>query len=198
MSNSAPTEANVVDLDPRIMSQFEKAVQNRDKKKFEYTIQVCGEWIKRYPNVVDFRKLLRDCQIQQKFPTGDFRSASKISMKSMVAQFSLQSRDPLKTLQNCERVFTDEPLDLKANEVLAKTASELGWTQTAIFGWQTLLMNPNRKPPHVLALAELYLNCNESQKVAQLCETFLKVFPNDASIMEVRNRASIQKSIHEV
>lgn len=198
MSELLSAEKKIEQLDPRIAAQFDKASTQRDKGNLDYTISLCGEWIKKYPHVLEFRKLLRDCQIKQCYPKGDYSSAGKPSLKSLIGQLSYPKKDPLKTISRCEKVLSENPLDLKANEFLARTTEQLGWKQTAIFAWQTLLTNPKRKPEHVVALAELMISEQSPEMVGKLCETFLKIFPGNSSITEVRNRASIQKSLQEV
>jgi len=198
MFDAAPKEAAVTELDPRILSYFRKAKQHRDENDLEYPIRLCKTWVKHYPHVPEFRKLLRESQIRCRYPQGDYSSAGRPSIKTPLFQLSLNPKNPMGNLQRCESVLESRPLDLRANRQLAKDSLALGWTSTSIFAWQTLLLNPRRQPHYVVVLARLLLEQNQPDAVVELCEIHLQGFPGNRDLTEMRNRASIQKSIRHV
>jgi len=193
MNHSIPQEQSVTELDKRLFSQYEKARDRLQSGDQGYALKLAQEWNKRYPHVHEFRKLLRDSQLKQ-------LTKSEMSPKlgGLIGSIGVKSKDPLQTLNNCEKRLSRDPLNIAINELLAQTAEDLGWIKTSFFAWETVLKNPNRKATHVVSLAESMLKIGESESVVKLCEYFLKIFPNDPSILQIRNKASVSRSMDRV
>lgn len=198
MNKPPPLEKSVRELDPRIVLQFEKAKTALSHKNTEYPIQLCRAWIKHYPEVIEFRKLLREAQFNKYYPEHSFQKAGSNGLGILRKFFFTNEKDPLKAIQYCENILAQDPLDITANKILANITLKIGWVQTSIFAWQTLLTHPKRKPEHVIKLVEIFLNEKNTTVALTVCETFLRIFPNDPHLIEIRNKASISQSLQKV
>jgi hypothetical protein len=193
MKNTRPQERTIESLDDRILGQFEKASQALESN-VDYTIELCSEWIRRYPEIVDFRRLLRDAQIRKHYPSNEFNTGSSWT-SGLRSILGTGDKDPLKAILKCEKVLAEDPIDIRANENLASQAAKLGWKKTQVFALQTLLTNPKRKPSHVIRLVEMLIEDKETEFALKVCETFLRAFPENPEILDIRNQASINQSI---
>ena len=198
MKASVNEEKSVKELDVRIVAQFSKAEDAFNKGHYDYVNNLCSEWIKNYPEVFDFRVLLRQAQFHKKFPNGHVLPSSDNWLSQIKSFRNKPGKNPLKVITSCERTLAINPLDLRANELLASTAIDVGWPETAIFSLKTALKNPKRKPEHVIHLTTLLLENHRIQEALEICETFSKFFPESQEIHEIRNKISIQQSLSKV
>jgi hypothetical protein len=201
MTSRAPTavpvrERKPEDLDPRMLQQFRRLKQTFDEGAVELVVTIASEWVQRHPEVPAFRKLLRDaqCRISPQ-PRLQANPASSL-LRRLLGRTLKNGGPPLLVLEKCERMLASDPLNLFANQLLAETASGLGWNETALLGWQTLLLNPKAESCHILAFGNYLLDHQRNHEVLELCDTFLITFPNDASLHELRDQAAIRQSIH--
>lgn len=198
-SEAIPKEHSIETADPRLKVQFEKVKSAFETGHYDYTSNVAQSWVLKYPGCFDIRKLLRESQISMAYPNGVSPSAEAVNLGlSLKGLGGIRTRSPLKTLTNCEHRLQEDPLNIKANEILAETAYELKWERTCIFSWQTILLNPKRKPSHVVEFCKVLEKYDLSEEIIKICKTFLKAFPGNRDIIQVRDKASIKKSIDKV
>ncbi len=191
-------ESHLKELDSRLQAQFEKATVALSEGNIGYTKELASNWILKYPNVPEFRMLLREAQICEKYPRKKFQQAPKGTISGLLSWLNFDSKNPNRAIQQCEEKLRNDPLDIKANEMLANAAGNLGWGRTEIFALQTLLLHPQRKPQHVIRLIEVLVAKKELDNASKTCQVFLKVFPNHRDLLAIRNRVSISQSMEKV
>jgi len=197
-SSNSQKELSLNDLDPRLRAQFEKAATALKKGDLEYTIEVADGWVKSYPHVPEFRMLLREAEIQKIYPDRRFENASMNPVATLLKWIGCGEKDTDRAIAKCETKFLSDPLDVQSNEMLAGVAKKLGWVQTEIFALQTMLLHPKRKPDQVIRLIDAMLLSGQVENASKVCETFLKVFPEETRLLDARKKISIRQSIQRV
>lgn len=194
----SPTERTLSDLDSRIRVHYQKAEKAFKGNQLDYVLLVCKEWVKQYPDVIEFRMLLREAQIKTCYPDSCFERKFRHRFYEIKQSFHLSKRNDLETINQAERILAIDPINKVANQSLAETAKRLGWIKTSIHAWQILLINPNRKMIHIVHMAKLLIENKQEADAITVCETFLKLYPNEPSILDIRNRASTKQSLQQI
>lgn len=198
ISSNSQNEISLQDLDPRLQAQYEKAATALKKGDLDYAIEVADGWVKTYPHVPEFRMLLREAEIQKIYPNRRFENASMNPVATLLKWIGYGEKNTDRALVKCEAKLQSDPLDVQANEMLAGIARKLGWSHTEIFALQTMLLHPRRKPDQVIRLIDAMLLSGQVENASKVCETFLKVFPEETRLLDARKKISIRQSIQRV
>jgi len=192
------SESCLQEQDPRLQAQFEKASTALKNGNHEYALQVADVWVKNYPNVPEFRVLLREAQLHKYYPDQQYYREFKSLNPAWLTHIIPRSRDLTRALFKCEMKLADDPLNRYANIALADIARELQWIQTEIHALQTVLLHPKRRPDEVIRLTKLLISQHQLENALDVCNTFLKIFPDHSDLQALRDQISIQQSMDKV
>jgi len=191
-------ELSLKQLDHRLQVQFEKAAIALQEGNTSYAIELGSIWVEKYPHVPEFRMLLREAQLQVGYPDKQYQTAPASWKAGLRGLFFQGEKDPVKAMLWCEQRLSQDPLDMRANESLANAANSLKWKNTEVFALQILLLHPRRTVEQVIRLVKTLIGDNQMNHASEVCDTFLKVFPEHRELLALRKQVSITQSIQQV
>lgn len=196
MPLALPPESSLLSEDLRLQRHYTQASDALRSGRAEHAREWCRVWVERCPQVPEFRILLREAQLRLQFPEGDFHRTGRRLLPVIPGWPWLSSFTS--TLKWCERRLDRHALDLQANLRLADIAKQLGWIRTEIHALQTLLLNRNRQPAHVVRLGRLWLQQQQYSAATQVCDTFLSCFPQHPDLIALRDQVALNESMQMV
>jgi len=132
-------EISIASLDPQLQKQVESARAALDRGRPEQALEYCQAVLRVQPDCLPVRKLERAAQL--KFAALHRSIVAKLVRAVSSAPFILNANlklkdDPRSALETAERLLRRDPHSVPALNLLGQAATELGWTETAIFAHQ--------------------------------------------------------------
>ncbi len=187
-------EISVSSLDPRLQKQLENAQVALQRGNLEYVLDVTSQVLKAEPGCLPVRRLQRTAQMKQ------FASKNRMFTKAFgsVTQagflFGGGKKEPIKVLENAEKLLVTDPTSVPALKLLAEAAAGLDLPETVAFAWEAIheLHPANRE--FLLNLAEAYLAANRSDDALRAADKLLKTKPQDGDALGIMRKAAIAQT----
>ena len=187
-------EIPVSSLDPRLQKQLENAQVALQRGNLDYVLDVTSQVLKTEPACLPVRRLQRTAQMKQ------FASKNKMFTKAFgsVTQagflFGGGKKDPIKVLENADKLLATDPTSVPALKLLAEAAAGLDLPETVAFAWEAIneLHPTNRE--FLLNLAEAYLAANRPDEALRAADKLLKTKPQDGDALGIMRKAAIAQT----
>src|ERR1700712_1232631 len=133
-------ETTIASLPPHLQKQVESARSALDRGRPEQALALCQAVLSVQPDCLQVRKLERAAQL--KFAAIRRSLVAKLVTAVSSAPFLLSGNlklkdDPRSALVTAERLLRRDPQSVSALNLLGQAATELGWTETAVFAHET-------------------------------------------------------------
>jgi tetratricopeptide (TPR) repeat protein len=183
------------DLDKATRSHWLKAVAAMELRNFGYAISLLQGILKREPEFLTGRQLLRRAEITKaRAEKKSFFNVSTASLAVMKAQRELK-RDPARAVELIENVLEDEPFNRQANLLLKQAAVAAGWPEVGVMALETLLEEKPRDIKILHELGRLYHDLGESDKEVEIYNRISEIDPLDAEALRRGKDASARASM---
>ncbi len=198
--NLMPEETSIEDLDPRLQKQLDNAEKAIGKGNPSYAVDVCTEVLKRHPECLEVRKLLRRAQINLTAgrSKGMTRFFSKVtSAPFMMKSDSLVEKDPVSAMEQAEKLINSNAANTAAHRLLGKAATKVGYPETAVFAYQTALEFAPDSVDISIALADALIAAKRAKEAIVIGDKLLKKNPALSAAQELIRRASVAVSMEK-
>ena len=153
-----------------------KALSAVELRNFGYAISLINAVLKKAPNFLDGRKVLRTAEIQA--------TKGKKSFLSGLSTASLQGtrlvkKDPMAAMELAEKTLESDPFNSQGNHLLKDAAKAAGFPEIAAFALETLVQGNPKDTKIMHELGELYTLMGESDKAVKLYTKISEVNPAD-------------------
>lgn len=132
-------EITIALLTPQLQKQVESARAALDRGRPEQALELCQSVLQVQPDCLQVRKLERAAQLKFAALRRSVvaRMVNAVSSAPFLLNASLKLKDdPRSALATAERLLRKDPHSVPALNLLGQAATELGWTETAIFAHQ--------------------------------------------------------------
>jgi len=132
-------EITIALLTPQLQKQVESARAALDRGRPEQALELCQAVLQVQPDCLQVRKLERAAQLKFAALRRNVvaRMVNAVSSAPFLLNASLKLKDdPRSALATAERLLRKDPHSVSALNLLGQAATELGWTETAIFAHQ--------------------------------------------------------------
>ncbi len=184
----------------KIDSRFNKQIEAAKKALAtnpQYTVDLCSNILKHNIACLDLRKILRQAQ----FKVADSQKGGLLkkftSTPFSVVNASAIAKDPEKSMEQAEKMITQNPSRFDAHSILGKAAKELGLKNTAAFAFETVCKLKPEDMPNLKELAYAYIEMGKTKEAIQLGELVAKKMPSDGEAQEIVKLASINQSLQK-
>jgi tetratricopeptide (TPR) repeat protein len=183
------------ELDEQTRSHWLKAVAAMEMRNFPYAISLLQGILKRAPEFLTGRQLLRRAEITRwRSEKKSFLNISTASIGVMKAQRELK-RDPQRAVELIEKVLEDEPFNRQANLVLKQSAVAAGWPEIGVMALETLLEEKPRDTKTLHELGRLYHDLGESDREVEVYNRITEIDPVDAEALRLGKDAAARASM---
>jgi tetratricopeptide (TPR) repeat protein len=183
------------DLDELTRSHWLKAVAAMEMRNFPYAISLLQGILKREPEFLNGRQLLRRAEITRwRAEKKSFLNISTASISVMKAQRELK-RDPARAVELAEKVLEDEPFNRQANLVLKQAAVAAGWPQIGVLALETLLEEKPRDTKVLHELGRLHHELGDSERAVEVYNRITEIDPVDADAVRLGKDAAARASM---
>jgi len=187
----------LIDLDPRIKKQVEKARKSVNSGSSAFAIEICMGLVEKYPGCVEAREVLRHAQrVLKGSKKKSFLSGLTSMPLSKIGSMTVK-KDPAKAMIQAEKILRDDPGSTDANKLLAEAARLKELPHTAIFAMEDVVTGNPKDTASAKKLAELYLEVGRIEDCVRTCERILRETPGDGEAQEIIKRASVTESLNK-
>lgn len=195
-----PEETSIADLDPRLQKQLENAEKAIGKGNPSYAVDVCSGVLKRHPECLEVRKLMRRAQIH--LTAGRSKGMTRFLSKVTTAPFMMKSdslieKDPVAAMEQAEKLINSNPANTAAHRMLGKAAAKVGYVETAVFAFETALEFAPDSVDTSIALADALIEARRAKEAIVIGDRLLKKNPALAAAQELIRRASVAVSMEK-
>lgn len=180
-------------------SQYLKAVTAFELRNFGYGITLIQDVLKQEPSFLEGRKMLRQVAINQSKGKKSFLGISvggPSPIGAMKAQQALK-KDPASALEQAERLLTNDPYGIQANQILKEAALQLDLYETARFAMETLKEGYPKDTRILHELAKLYYDNDEPGKAAEIYGQIVEITPTDIHAIKLGKDAAAAGSMKD-
>ncbi len=186
-------------LDSRYRNHIDKAEKALDKGNPGYAIDVYSALLKKHPECLEVRKVLR--RAQHKNPANNQRISTKIKSKLISVIYRFRGwfllNYPKKKIILAERILSSNPNDTFAHQYLARSALALGLNETAIFAYESVRSLKPENKRILLNLAKTYFLAKRNREAIQICDSILSKNPSGSEAQLLIKQASVALSIEQ-
>ena len=183
------------ELDEATRSHWLKAVAAMELRNFGYAISLLRGILKREPQFLVGRQLLRRAEITRaNAEKKSFFNLSTASIGVLKAQRELK-RNPARAVELAEDVLENEPLNRQANLLLKEAAVGAGWPEIGVMAMETLAEEKPRDPKLLHELGRLYQLIGESDKAVEIYSRISEIDPTDAEALRLGKDAAARASM---
>ena len=132
-------EITIASLDPQLQKQVESARMALDRDRPEQALEHCQAVLRVQPDCLQVRKLERAAQLKLAALHRNVvaKLVRAVSSAPFILNATLKLKDnPRSALETAERLLRRDPHSVSALNLLGQAATQLGWTETAIFAHQ--------------------------------------------------------------
>ncbi len=193
-------EVGLATLDDRLQKHVEKAIKAIENGNLDYAVDICGSVLKRHPECLEVRRVLRKAQLQS--TRGKGRSMPGIFSRMRTVPFLLKCRplirkDPRKVIESADRLLTENPADTIALGILAQASEAMGLRETMVFALETIRIHEPNSIANLLALGQGYMKLNRAEEAIRVGESVLRRDPANGEAQELIKNASVSQSINK-
>lgn len=172
-----------------------KAVSAIELRNFGYAISLLQEILKKEPEFLTGRKLLRRTEVtKSKSSKKSFFNLSTAPIGIMKAQREIK-KEPKRAVEMLEEVLEGEPYNRQANLLLKEAALAAGWSEIAVFALQTLLEENPRDVKVLNELGRLYHELGDHENEVEIYNQLTAINPLDAQALRLGKDASARASM---
>jgi tetratricopeptide (TPR) repeat protein len=183
------------DLDDATRSHWLKAVAAMELRNFGYAISLLQGILKREPQFLVGRQLLRRAEITRlRSEKKSFFNISTASIAVMKAQHELK-KNPARSVEVIEGVLEREPFHRQANLLLKEAAVAAGWPEVGVMALETLLEEKPRDTKVLHELGRLYHELGESDRAVEIYNRITDIEPTDAEALRLGKDAAARASM---
>lgn len=175
-------EVTIASLDPQLQKRVESARAALDRDRPEQALEHCQAVLQVQPDCLSVRKLERAAQL--KLAVLHRNVVAKLVRTVSSAPFILNATlklkdDPRAALETAERLLRRDPYSVSALNLLGQAATELGWTETAIFAHQMASDLEPERIDFMISLGHAYLAGSRLSEAENTANEALAQQPNN-------------------
>jgi tetratricopeptide (TPR) repeat protein len=183
------------DLDEQTRAHWLKAVAAIEMRNFPYAISLVQGILKREPEFLTGRQLLRRAEITRwRAEKKSFLNISTASLSVIKAQRELK-RDPQRAVELLEKVLEDEPFNRQANLLLKQASVAAAWPEIGVMALETLLEEKPRDTKILHELGRLYHDLGQSDREVEVYNRITEIDPVDAEALRLGKDAAARASM---
>lgn len=167
--------------------QLDKARDCVKKKNFEYAVHWYLQHLKTAPDDLEARRELRSAERSQKRlggKKGFFGKAKAKMLESKAAVIRVNTKDPEKTMIQCEELLKQDPDLVPALLRLGEAASYAKHEEVAIMAFEDALTVDKNCKEGLRLLGHVYENNDQLDKALKCFQRLNKVDPKDKEAMD--------------
>ena len=188
---------NEKDLSDQQRGYWLKAVAAIELRNFGYAIDLLQNLLKQEPEFLTGRQMLRRTEVTRaKTEKKGFFSISTAPLAVMKAQRELK-KDPVKTIEQVEKILEMGPYNLQANMLLKDAAVAAKFPEVAVFALETLLENDPRDLKVLHELGRLYHQYDQSDKAVEIYNRITEINPVDLEASKLGKDAAAHASMKQ-
>src|SRR6266446_3753006 len=183
------------DLSQGLRALWLKAMAAIELHNFGYAISLLQELLKREPEFLTGRQLLRRAEVtKSKSAKKSFFNISTAPVGVMKAQREMK-KDPKRAVEMLEDVLETEPYNRQANLLLKEAALAAGWPEIGVFALQSLLEENPRDVKVLQELGRLYHQLGDHENEVEVYNQITAIDPLDAEALRLGKDASARASM---
>ncbi len=188
---------NERDLSDQQRGYWLKAVAAIELRNFGYAIELLQNLLKQVPEFLTGRQMLRRAEVTRaKTEKKGFFNISTAPLAVMKAQRELK-KDPVKTIEQVEKILEMGPYNLQANMLLKDAAVAAKFPEVAVFALETLLENDPRDLKVLHELGRLYHQYDQSDKAVEIYNRITEINPVDLEASKLGKDAAAHASMKQ-
>ncbi|MBA3608639.1 MAG: tetratricopeptide repeat protein [Chthoniobacterales bacterium] len=188
---------NERDLSGQQRGYWLKAVAAIELRNFGYAIELLQNLLKQVPEFLTGRQMLRRAEVTRaKTEKKGFFNISTAPLAVMKAQRELK-KDPVKTIEQVEKILEMGPYNLQANMLLKDAAVAARFPEVAVFALETLLENDPRDLKVLHELGRLYHQYDQSDKAVEIYNRITEINPVDLEASKLGKDAAAHASMKQ-
>ncbi len=191
-------ETPITALDSQLQKQVESARSALDRGRPEQALELCHAVLAAQPDCLQVRKMERAAQLKfaaiRRGLVSRWVSAVSTAPFLLSGNFKLKD-DPRGALATAERLLRRDPHCVAALDLLGQSATELGWSETAVFAHETASdLEPDRLDL-LLALGRAYLAAARAHDAVETANQALKLQPANSEAQSLKQDALVAVSV---
>ncbi len=187
-------EIPVLSLDFRLQKQLENAQVALQQGNLDYVLEVTAQVLKSAPGCLPVRRLQRVAQLRYFNSKSRFFSKAFSSVTQAGFLFGGGKKDPVKQMENAEKLLAADPTSEPALKLLAEAAHGLDLPETAAFAWEAIHEQAPTDREALLNLAEALLLAKKPKEALRAADTLLKMHPQDGDALSIMRKAAIAQT----
>lgn len=190
----------------------ENELGDRDRKKidnarlamtrgnFEYTVDICFEFLLENPGCLEVRQLLRKAQRRVLVSGGNGIGDRLIRLANYLILpigYLELSRNPAKSMSIGERVLNRDAYNSRALSLVARGAGKLELYQTEAFCLESICDRYPSNAVKLERLCEALIKVGSTEKALAVAERLTRLRPGNGNVQELVKSASVAHSINQ-
>jgi len=172
-----------------------KALAAVELRNFGYAISLLQGILKREPEFLTGRQLLRRAEVTKQRPgKKSFFRISTVSIAVIKAQLEIK-KSPQRAIEMIEKVLEEEPFNRQANLVLKNAAVAAGWLEIGLFALRTLLEANPRDVRLLHELGQLHYRMGQSEEEVAVYNQITEIDPRNAAALRLGKDASARAAM---
>lgn len=192
-------EIELKQLDPRLRNQVDKAKVSIQRGNPGYAVEICLNILKANPGCLDVRKILRKGQMEKakaKSGKGGLLSGLTSAPFSMMNS-SLLKKDPLKAIEQAEKMLCDNPKNAVAHKLLGQAADRLGLHNTAAYAFDVARQLEPDDFQNLKDLGNVYMKLRKYEEAIKIGNHVFQKNQGDVEAQDLVKQASVAQSMEK-
>lgn len=188
------SEITIASLAPHLQKQVESARAALDRGRPEQALELCAAVLALQPDCLQVRKLERAAQLRLAAHRRSLvaKIVSAVSSAPFILGGNLKLKDdPRSALATAERLLRRNPQSVAALNLLGQAATELGWTETAVFAHEAASDLEPERPDLLLSLGNAYLAAGRATDAVSAANQTLNLEPGSAEAKTLLQNAQV-------
>ncbi len=188
------SEITIASLAPHLQKQVESARAALDRGRPEQALELCAAVLALQPDCLQVRKLERAAQLRLAAHRRSLvaKIVSAVSSAPFILGGNLKLKDdPRSALATAERLLRRNPQSVAALNLLGQAATELGWTETAVFAHEAASDLEPERPDLLLSLGNAYLAAGRATDAVSAANQTLHLEPGSAEAKTLLQNAQV-------
>lgn len=184
----------VSSLELQLQKQIESARSALEDGRFEQALELCAIVLAAQPDCLAVRKLERT--IQLRLAASRRGAVSKLVSTVSSAPFLLSGNlklkdDPRDALATAEKLLRRNPQNVAALILLGRAATELGWSETALFAFEAASDLEPERPDLLVLLGHAYLSVGRPADSVEAAHQALRLEMNNPGAQTLLQNALV-------
>jgi len=185
--------------------RFQNACRAFEAGEFDYALSSCAVLLAAYPECLSARRLQR-AALLKKFPkrgTWIGKLSGAVTRLSFLFGNTRAKRSPAEQLAHAENRLAKNPYDTAALQLLgeaatsaeARSATALGWAETAVFAYEAIREIEPANRANLLALGDALLTAHRAAEALKIADRLLAQNSVDGGAQTLMRKASIAQTL---